>query len=187
MQRILCIMFLLAVFLSAGVVYASGGEAHEPRWMDLFWRCVTIGLVLGIIAHFAGKPAKAFFADRRVGIEKELHDLEARKEEAKANLQAIEARIANLDAERSAILASCLAQGEAMKMQILAKAEAAAAVMTEQAKQAAQHEIDQAIAAIRSELADRIADTARGSFGPSLSSKEHERLLDSFLNKVVLQ
>lgn len=185
MARTLILAFSL-VLASAGAAHAAA-EAHATNWWDLLWRTVTIVLVLGVIWKAAGKKILTFFAGRRTGIEQELHDLEARKEEARAKLAEVEARISNLETERKAILADYQVRGEALKAEILAKAEAGAAQLTAQAKQAAQNEIDQAVAVMRAEMAERIAAAAKDVLEEKLSAKEHAKLIDTFLTKVVLQ
>ncbi|MCC8193157.1 MAG: ATP synthase F0 subunit B, partial [Deltaproteobacteria bacterium] len=113
--------------------------------------------------------------------------LETRKEKARHDLLDVERRIANLENERKAILADYEARGEALKADIIAKAEEAASQITTQARKTAQNEIDKAVAALRDELADKIIDAAGESIAGSLSPKDQEKLLNSFLNKVVLQ
>ena len=186
-------MYARTLLLACALVLAGSGSAlaadaaHGANWLDLLWRSLTIILVLGVIWKAAGKKMLAFFADRRTGIERELHDLEERKEQARAKLQDVEKRIANLEREREAILADYAARGEALQAEIVAKAEASAAQITAQAKQTAQHEIDQAVAAMRAEMAEHITNAARDVLAEKLSAQEHEKLIDSFLNKVVLQ
>lgn len=174
------------VLLAVGTAYASGGDETE-KWWNFLFRIVTAALVCGVIWKFAGKKAADFFTGRREGIELELRELEERKEKARQDLLDVEKRIADLNRERAAILAEYEARGEAVKAEIIAKAEASAARITNQAKQSAQNEIDNALAAMREELADKIVDAASKSIAASLNAKDQEKLLTSFLNKVVLQ
>lgn len=175
------------VLAVAGVAYASGGSDQQSPAMNLFWRLLNIALVVGIIWKLAGKKIAEFFTGRQAGIARELEDLEARKEHARQELMEVEKRIANLENERKSILADYEARGEALKADIVAKAEDTARQIMTQAKQTAQNETDNALAAMRNELADMIIDTASGSISGSLSEKDQEKLLNSFLNKVVLQ
>lgn len=99
----------------------------------------------------------------------------------------VERRIADLEKERAAVIAEYEARGEALKAEIIAKAEESAKLIMTQAKQTAQNEIDKALSAMREELADKIVEAASESISASLSTKDHEKLLNSFLSKVVLQ
>lgn len=185
MTRALVLACLL-VLAFAQAAHAAA-PAHEPVWSDLLWRTVTIALVLAVIWKAAGKRILAFFSDRRTGIEQELRNLETRKEEARARLAEVEARIGSLDAECEAILQDYRSRGEALKAEILAKAEAAAAQLSAQARQAARNEIEQAVAAMRAEIAEHIAVAAQRALEKKLSPAEHEKLLDAVLSRVVLQ
>ncbi len=57
----------------------------------------------------------------------------------------------------------------------------------DQAKQTARNEIDDATKAMREELAEKIVEAASTSISGSLSAKDQEKLINSFLDKVVLQ
>lgn len=175
----------LLLTLTAGTAHAADGKPVE--WMDLLARIATTALVVGVIWKLAGAKIYSFFAGRRSGIAQELSDLESRKEQAGKALADMETRIANLESERAAIIVEYTARGEAVKAEIIAKAEASAAQITTQAKQAAQNEIDKALAAMREDIAEEIATAAEKALAGSLTEKDHEKLLGSVLDKVVLQ
>lgn len=173
------------VLLCAGTAYASGAD-HEPPF-TLGMRVITAAAVVYIIYRFAGKSIAGAFFGRREGIQKELDDLELRKEKAREDLMAVEKRIANLDRERAAVLAEYEARGEALKNEIIARAESEAAKIMSQAKQTAQNEIDNALADMREDLANRIVAEASQSIAQSLTAKDQEKLINNVLDKVVLQ
>ena len=175
------------VLVSVGTVHAAG-DAHAPtNWLDLLYRFITTGLVIGAMWKLSGAKIVAAFTNRRQGIAQELIDLEAAKEKAREDLMAVEKRIANLEHEREAIIAEYTARGEAIKMEIIARAEHAATQITSQAKATARNEIDKALSAMREDIAEEIATTAQKALQGSLSERDHEKLLDSVLTKVVLQ
>ncbi len=174
------------VLVTAGAAWAAG-EAHPTDWKNLAWRILNFALVAGVLWLLAGKKIAAFFNGRKTGIETELADLEARKQKAASDLAAVEQRIANLEQERAAILAEYRTRGEAVKAEIIAKAEQAAAQITSQARQTAQSEMDQALAAMRTELAAAVVETARTALTASLTEKDHQKLIDASITKVVLQ
>ncbi len=181
------LLFLSLHFVLLSASAACAAEAHATNWPDLGWRVLNIALVLGVLWFLAGKKIAAFFTGRKSGIENELNDLEARKEKARTNLAAVEKRIAGLEQERSAILAEYRARGEAVAAEIIAKAETTAAQISAQARKTAQNEIDQAVGAMRAELADELAKAARDALSSSLTAKDHEKLINASITKVVLQ
>ena len=176
---------LLTTFAPEALAAEYGYTASE--WLNLIWRLMTFGLVIAVIWYFAGKKAVSFFRGRKSGIEQELHDFEVRKEEARKNLQDVEKRIANLETERQALLEDYKLRAEAMAAEIVAKAEERATQITAHAKQTASSEIELALASMRTELAEALAEATRGRLMESLTPQQHEKLIDSFLNKVVLQ
>ena len=185
MRHLRILLCTLAMLLAAaGTAHAADGHTN---WPDLGWRVITAAAVVFIIYKAAGKMIAGALSGRRQGIAQELDDLETRKEKARADLLDVEKRIANLERERKAILKEYEARGEALKAEIVAKAETTAAQIMTQAKQTAQNEIDGALAAMREDLAEKIVAAASESITGSLTAKDQEKLLDSVLNKVVLQ
>ncbi len=179
---------LIGLLAACAVTFAvSQGFEQQPPVINLIWRLLNAAFVITIIWRLAGSKIASFFTDRRDGIAHELDDLEARKEKARHDLMDVEKRIADLENERRAILADYQARGEALKAEIIARAEETARQIMGQARQTAQNEIDNALAAMREELADKIVEAAGRSIAGSLSDKEQEKLINSFLDKVVLQ
>lgn len=170
----------------ASMAYASGDSGHGPDWGNFAFRVVNFVIFAGIIWKAAGKKIVGFFTGRRQGIEQELNDLETRKTEAKKQLAEVERRIANLESERQAILADYRAQGENIKAAIIDKAEKSASLLTEQAKRTADNEIKAAIDAMRAQMADEIIVAAEKLLAEKLTANEHEKLIDKYLTKVVL-
>lgn len=170
----------------AVMAYASGDSGHGPDWGNFAFRVVNFIIFIGIIWKAAGKKIVGFFCGRRQSIEQELGDLETRKTEARKQLAEVERRIADLENERQAILADYRAQGEYIKAGIIAKAEKSAVLITDQAKRTADNEIKAAIDDMRATLADEIIAAASKQLQEKLTGEEHEKLIDKYLTKVVL-
>lgn len=178
---------VLATF--AFLAWATGAWAageHEPRWGDFAWRIVNLIIFCGILWYFTGGICKRFFKTRRQTIQDTLNDLEKRREDARANLAEIEKRIANLEAERKAILDESRAQAERLKKGILEDAQAQAGRIVEQARATAENESRAMLDQVRSKVADEIVEAASKSLRGQLSAKDHDRLIDQSLDKVAL-
>lgn len=182
--------FLLVLFcfmtVAATAAFGSAGSGHELPWMNFVWRIVTVALFVGIIAYFFGKKITGFFKGRTDAIATEITALEERKAEAQQRLAQVEKRIANLDAEREAILAEYKAQGEAAKASIIAQAEKAAIQLAAQAKVTAQNEVKHAMDTMRAEMADKIVEATEKLLIQKLTAEEQAKLVDKYLTKVVL-
>ncbi len=174
------------LLFTAGAAYASAGGEHALPWGNFFWRVLNFALFVGVIAYFFGKKIVGFFKGRTEAIATEISDLENRKIEARKSLEDVEARIANLETERKAIIEDYRAQGEALKAAIIAQAEKSAAQISAQAKVTAQNEINAAMEAMRAEMADKIVEATEKLLVKKLSAAEHTKLVDKYLTKVVL-
>ncbi len=178
----------LMVVLTCGVALAAdAGEAGDYNiWMNLFWRVLNFVVVVGLIWYLAGNKIKDALKTRRYSIENELSELDQRKADAKQRLEDVERSISNMEEERQTILREYKAQGEAVKASIIEKAEAAAKQIQENAANAAETESRMAVEAIRAQLADLVTEATEKVLDKRLTKEEHQKLIDKYLEKVVL-
>ena len=115
-----------------------------------------------------------------------LDDLDERRKTAKEQLASVETRIANLNAEREAILAESRQQAEALKQGIVEEAHRQAAQIVEQARLTAENEGRAIFAEVRASIADEIVNAAEKALSSKLNAAEHDKLIANSLNKVVL-
>lgn len=167
------------------VAFIAGRGSHNP-WVDFGYRCMTFAMFAAIMWYAAGDKIKSSLKGRSQGIAKELSELEAAKAHAAKTLKEVEAQIIGLDKERQAILASYKAQGEAIKSEIILKAEKTAKQIVTQAKLTAQGEVDKALGSMRATMADEIMEATEKMLKERLGAKEHEKLIEKSLTKVVL-
>ena len=181
-------MAIVLALLSAVVAFASDGHAEggQSPAMNFAWRLLNIAIFVGVLYKLVGAKAKAFFTGRRDGIRTELEDLEARKTEAERHLVEIKKRIANLEAERAAILEESKVQGEQLKAAILAEACKQAEQIREQALRAAENEGKAAMEQLRAALAEEIVAATEALLQAKLDGAQHEKLINNSLTKVVL-
>lgn len=179
---------LALVFLISTAAWAATDHlAHKYNWSDLRNRTINFVLFTGTLYFLLRKPVAKFFRERTEKIEGEFKNLEARKTEASKRLNDVEASIANLEAERAAIMADYRAQGEALQKSLVEKAEETARQIVEQARFAAENEAKTAVEDLRARMADLLAEAATTMLKDKLSDKDHEKLIDKYLEKVVLQ
>ncbi|MBU1228818.1 MAG: F0F1 ATP synthase subunit B [Proteobacteria bacterium] len=183
------VLSLIGVLALAAVAYASDGEGHgisAETWKNYAFRIVNFIIFIFLIYKFGGAKIAAFFGGRRAQIKKDLEDLEIRKTEAEKKLKDVEAGIRNLEQEKAAILVEAKTQGEAIKSAIIEKAKKDAAQMLVQAKVSAENESRAAFDRVRGEIADQVIVQATKIVREKLTEKDHERLVDEYLTKVVL-
>lgn len=172
------------VLLTVGTAFASEGEGL--RWGDFAWRVLNLVVFAAILWKFTGKLIVNYFTGRREGIRQGLEDLDARRVDARKRLAEIEANIADLDAERKAILDESRAQAEAGKQAIIAEAHKQAEAILEQARRTAENEGRAMLAQVRAAIADEIVDTAEKVLESKLDAAKHDKLINNSLTKVVL-
>lgn len=178
----------LALLLCAAWADPSlASDGHEPRWGDFAWRIVNLVLFCGILWYFTGNLLKRFFRERKQTIKDTLDELEARRKEAKAKLEEIESRIANLETERQAILDQSKEQAERLRQGIVADAQRQAEQIVEQARRSADNEGRAMLDQVRATVANEIIEAATKAMRGQLTEADHEKLIAQSLNKVVLQ
>ena len=179
---------LVAALGISSIAYASadGHVFTADNVKDYAFRIVNFAIFLFILYKFGGAKIKEFFVGRRDQIQQDLDDLQVRQADAEKKLKDVESSIANMAQEKQQILDEARQQGEALKAAIVAKAEKDAAALTEQAKRTASNEAQAAIDTIRGEMADMVIAAAEKIVAEKLSASDHDKLVDDYLTKVVL-
>jgi len=180
-------VLLTALAISSVASASAGGEVFTAdNVKDYGLRILNFIIFAGLLYKFAGAKIKDFFVGRRDGIKQELDDLSARQANAEKKLKEVESGIANMAQEKEAIIAEAKKQGEAMKEAIIAKGHKDAEALKEQAKRTASNEAQAAINTIRGEMADMVVAAAEKIVAEKLSADDHDKLVDDYLTKVVL-
>jgi F-type H+-transporting ATPase subunit b len=186
--------------LWGGLVYASsGGEGgaagHEAaaghggettaRLLDLLYRSINFIIFFGVLFFLLRKPLKQALIDRRDSIQKELQDLEAKKEEANREFQALEKRISNIKKERETILAEYKAEAEKEKQKIIDNAQKTASRIIDQSQKTIQQEMQKANQALRQEMSDMAVLMAEDLLKKNITDNDQNLLIGEYLAKVV--
>ena len=190
MKRTVFFVVLLTALAISSVAFANAEGGHAlftaENVKDYGLRILNFLIFAWLLYKFAGAKVKDFFVGRRDGIKQELDDLQARQAEAEKKLKDVEASIANMAQEKQQILDDAKAQGETIKAAIIEKAKNDAEALTEQAKRTASNEAQAAINTIRAEMAEMVIEAAEKIVAEKLSAEDHDKLVDDYLTKVVL-
>lgn len=185
LKFIIAAAMVLVATVALAAEHAEGGHPGI-NWSDLIFRLINFAIFVAVIWKFAGKKVAELFRGRREQIETQLSDFTVRRQEAEARLKDVEASIANLEAERAKVLEEYKAQGESLKKAIIEKAEADAAKIVATAEATSAQERRSAEKRIRAEVAELVIDAAEKMLAEKLGQEEHEKLVDEYLTKVVL-
>jgi F-type H+-transporting ATPase subunit b len=191
---------IVLLVLYGGLIYAaSGGEGgtagHEAaaghggettaRLLDLLYRSINFIIFLGVLLFLIRKPLKQVLTDRRESIQKELQDLEAKKEEANRELQALEKRISNIKEEQEAILTDYKAEAEKERQKIIDSAQKTASRIIDQSQITIQQEMQKANQALRQEMSDMAVRMAEDLLKKNITDNDQKVLISEYLAKVV--
>ncbi len=179
---------ILTALAISTVAFASadGSVFTSDNVKDYGLRILNFAIFITLLYKLGGSKIKDFFGGRRDGIKQELDDLQTRQAEAEKKLKEVEASIANMAQEKQAILEEAKQQGEAIKAAIVAKGLKDSEALKEQAKRTASNEAQAAINTIRAEMADMVVAAAEKIVAEKLSADDHDKLVDDYLTKVVL-
>ena len=192
MKRTVFFAALLCALAIATVAFANAPEGHghsvftAENVKNYGLRMANFVIFCFLLYKFGGAKIKEFFVGRRDGIKQDLDDLQSRQAEAEKKLKEVESGIANMATEKQAILDQAKEQGEAIRVAIIEKAKKDAEALTEQAKRTASNEAQAAIDKIRAEMADMVVAAAEKVVAEKLSAADHDKLVDEYLTKVVL-
>jgi F-type H+-transporting ATPase subunit b len=135
----------------------SPKDPSHKDWPAPFgYMLINFGVFAMIMVRLAGKPLKQYVADRHANIRKDLDEAAKLRREAEAQLREYEKKVANVDAEVSALVASIQKEAEAEKERMLAAATAEAARI----KTEAERQITAEIARARLELRRGVIEAA---------------------------
>jgi F-type H+-transporting ATPase subunit b len=167
-----------------GAAAAHSGETPERIW-DLIFRAINFIIFFGVLFYLLRKPLKQALGGRRDSIQKELQDLEAKKEEANREFQALEKRISNIKEEREAILAEFKVEGEKEKQKIIDTAQKTASRIVDQAQITIQQEIQKAGQSLKQEMSEMAVRMAEELLKKNITENDQKLMIGEYLTKVV--
>lgn len=182
--------FFLSILL-AGVALASGGEhgggGHGIWAMTDTYRVINFAVLAIALFFVLRKPVAQFLGDRIKGIEEELTSLEAKKKAAEKKLAQYDERLVALEQEAGAIIVQYRRQGENIRERILEEARAAAAKLEEQAKKNIEREFAEVKLRLETELFGKALAAAAEKLKKGINKDDQKRLVDEYLEKVVIK
>jgi len=178
-------LVLAGVALASEAAHGGHGGIDSAKLTELLWRTINFVVFAAILIKLVAKPAKNFFGKRSEEIAESLEDLEAKKAAAAAALKEAEARLAEVAAEREAIIKMYMAEGETEKAKILDKANEVAARLKEMAALTIQQEVRKATQSLREEVADLSAQMAEDLIKEKATFADQQGLVEEYLKKVV--
>ena len=173
---------------------AAHGEGHggghvapmitAAKLKDLFWRTVNFIALLIILVKFLAKPIANGLSGRRRGIQEELEELEAKRDEAERSYKEFEARLAGMEKEMDSVVEKAVAMAEDEKVRILNEAEQSAEDIKRQAEAAVQAAVVEAKRTLQEEVAEQAAAMAEELIVKNLTPEDQVAITEQYLEKV---
>jgi F-type H+-transporting ATPase subunit b len=171
----------IIVGLASVPLYASGGEEAGWGWIETIGRWFNLAILFGVIYFFARRPVAQFLTSRREGIQKEIKEAHAAREEAEQKLAAMEVRMKGLEAELEEIRRQAQAEAESERQRILGQA----GMESEKIVAAAEREIEGLTRAARQNLREYAVELsmemATKRITEEMDSDAQRRVIDRFL------
>jgi F-type H+-transporting ATPase subunit b len=170
----------LLVFGVAPAAAAEGGGGAG----DLVFPAINLLLLIAVLVYFARKPIQRFFADRREGVQEELQQAAALRDEATRRYAEWQRKLVDLDAEIERLRAVSRERTELERERMLADARAAAERIRADARAAVEQELRSARVQLREEAADLAIGLAAERLRGEVTDADRDRLLDEFIERI---
>ena len=175
MRAIATLVLLLLVSAPAD---ASSGES------SLFYPVLNFVLLLAVLIAVARKPIRAFFADRRSGIQSELEEAAELHREAEQRMSEWQRRLVDLESELEVIRDTARERAETEREHLLADARQTAERIRHDAATAVDRELLRAQKRLRDEASELAVELAAGILRERVTEQDRDRLLDEFIARV---
>jgi len=163
------------------------GGGHGGGWVATdTYRVMNFAVLAAVLFFVARKPLPKVLNSRIDGIREQLDDLEGKKAAAEQNLVQYNQKIAALDQESESIVQEYIRQGEDAKARIIEEAGVAAEKLKEQAAKSIATEINMAKDQIKINIVESALQKAEQMIKANITRDDQDRLVDEYLEKVVV-
>ena len=187
-SAIVAIISACAVLLLPAIGWCAEGNGGEAAgggsWLSLLFYIVNFAIFLWILMHYAGPPARKFFADRAGGIKETFARAEATYKEAQDLANRAAERMSGLEAEKKQIRADLDAETAHMANRIREMAREAALRIVRDTELTSNAINEAAQRHVRTMLAEATGRLARDLMLKNFTDDDQARLLRSFEQKL---
>ena len=188
-RRFATISLLLGMllFIFVGITLAASGEGQGPKgWIatDTF-RVMNFAVLAIALFFILRKPLSQALNDRIKGIQDQLSELEAKKQDAGKLLAEYNEKLVSLEQEANKIVEEYIKQGNDAKERIIKEAKSAADKLEEQARRNIEREFKQAKIQLQEDILEKSLGKAEEIIKSKITSEDQNKLINEYLEKVV--
>lgn len=177
-------MSLLELFTTAQAWAAGGAEHHAPPISDIIFPTLNFLIYAFIIVKYAFPLVRNFLRSRREEVISVITLASAKKQQAEAVVREYRTKVAGLEKETEAILASWREEAEREKAKLLSDAQDLAAKIKADARFLADQEVRIARQKIREEMANQAEAMAEELVRRQLTPADQSRLAAEFIEQI---
>jgi F-type H+-transporting ATPase subunit b len=156
-----------------------------PQIWHLVWTVFNFAVLLFILGKFLYKPLLGMMTKREEEISGNIARAEADVKAAQDLKKDFEQQIQGVQVQARQIIADAQAAASRQSEQILADAMAAQEEMKKRAEESIRQERDAAIGQLRGEIASMAVEVATKVIGRTITSEDHKRMVDEFVEEAI--
>ncbi len=164
----------------------TGSEPNTETYVLKAVGLHTLNLLvlLAVVGYFVRRPFLDFWAERALGIRKELTDSAQKRDEAVRRHDEILARLAKIEGEVTEMLETAESEAKREEEQLVERARREAARVAEQAERNIRDEVVRARASLRNEAVELAVKLAETTLRAHTSDQDQQALARAFLASV---
>lgn len=183
---------MLAFLFSFALMFAETHGAGEPNFYQKYlnipgfeaWKFFNLAVFIAAMVYLLKKPLSEAFKAKRDAIRADLIKAEEEKQAALAQLTSVEARLVNLDSEKSNILKHAEEEAEAEKNRILQQTENDVKKMREQTENEIERLAQQSRLELRRFSAEESIRLAEEKIKTVMNSDTDSRLVKASIQSI---
>ncbi|PID38511.1 MAG: hypothetical protein CSB49_05195, partial [Proteobacteria bacterium] len=166
--------------------YKKKKDGSAPKWANapLLFAFINFAILLYLLIRFAGKPLSDYLAERHEQIKKDLDEAAKLRDEAKAQLDEVNTKLAGLDDEIAEIKRAVKADAEEEKKRIIANAEAEAEALVTGAERTLDIEIERAKRKLEVSAVQAALRSAEKLLEREIKDADVTRLREEYLTQI---
>lgn len=168
----------------AGEHHAGGEHEATLDGKKLGLQLLNFGVLVAILVFFGGRAINKALLARHQQMKADLASAAEAKAAAEKRLEKQEARLASLENEIAALVASIKEEAEVEKQRLIAAAEERAKRIQEETRFALGQQVKEAEAQLKREVAEAAVRVAEELLKRSLGGSDQQRLVDAFIHEV---
>ena len=179
------VLLMLPLVILPSIALASGAEktTGQQIW-DLFWRVANFAILAGLLFYYTRKPIAGAIKNSIESVRTLLKEAKESRKDSEARMKEAEEKLAGVDKEISALLASARKEGESERERILAEVSDALEKLKAETSMAIEMELKKAKDILKRETADAAVALAEEILSKKITPEDQSKFVTEYLEKL---